>query len=192
MAISRNQRQSEAVTGNQWSDSALAGSMIEGNQTQSVAISGNQWQSVAARRGNQRQSVVWKAPWRSQSSVAIRSNQIQSDPISGNQRLSEAIRGNQMQSDAIRGNQRQSVIVQSVPWGVEDHQALERSPADSRAPGLWACTRRRRGRIHGAVCGLDARVGAHLWGKSGGAVVGTCMQGRGRVSALTPRTCCTT
>ena len=37
----------------------------------------------------------------------------------------------------------------------------------------------------GAVCGLDARVGAHLWGKSGGAVVGMCMQGRGRVSELT-------
>ena len=164
------------------------------DRRQSDAISGNQWQSVAARRGNQRQSVVGKRHGgvnRRWQSDPIRSNQIQSVAIRGYQRLSEAIRCNQMQSDAIRGNQRQSVIVQSVPWGVEDHQALERSPADSRAPGLWACTRRRRGRIHGAVCGLDARVGAHLWGKSGGAVVGMCMQGRGRVSELTPRTCCT-
>ena len=49
----------------------------------------------------------------------------------------------------------------------------------------WAYGWRRLGRIDGAVCGLDARVGAHLWGKSGGAVVGMCMQGRGRVSELT-------
>ena len=114
------------------------------------------------------------ALWRGQSSEAI----------GGNQRPS--IRGNQWQSEAIRGNQSEAISVRAVPWGVEDHHALEGSPADiSRAPSLWACRWRRRGRVNGAVCGLDARVGAHLWGKSGGAVVGTCMQGRGRVSELT-------
>ena len=114
------------------------------------------------------------ALWRGQSSEAIGGNQWPS------------IRGNQWQSEAIRGNQSEAISVRAVPWGVEDHHALEGSPADiSRAPSLWACRWRRRGRVHGAVCGLDARVGAHLWGKSGGAVVGTCMQGRGRVSELT-------
>ena len=63
----------------------------------------------------------------------------------------------------------------------------------SREARLTSLVHRVYGRVDGAVVGvymassavLDARVGAHLWGKSGGAVVGTCMQGRGRVSELT-------
>ena len=103
------------------------------------------------------------------------------------QMQSEAIRANQRQSEAIRGHQSEAIRCRAVPWGVEDHHALEGSPADI------SLVHRVCGRVQDAVVGvymapsavLDARVGAHLWGKSGGAVVGTCMQGRGRVSELT-------
>ena len=141
----------------------------EAIKRQSDVIGDNQCQSESIR-GNQRQSERGRR---------------QSEAIRCNPRQSEAIRANQRQSEVIRGHQSEAIRCRAVPWGVEDHHALEGSPADiSRAPSLWACRWRRRGRVNGAVCGLDARVGAHLWGKSGGAVVGTCMQGRGvRVGA---------
>ena len=82
-----NQRQSE------WSNSALAGSIIEGHQMQSDAIGGNQSQSETMR-GNQRQS------------VAIGCNQRQSEvkqDLGGvnHRRQSDTIRANQSQSEPI-------------------------------------------------------------------------------------------
>ena len=67
----------DAIRGNQWSNSALAGSIIEGNQCpyqwQSVEIRANQSQSETMR-GNQRKSIAipmkseaisgQTAPWR--------------------------------------------------------------------------------------------------------------------------------
>ena len=67
-----------------------------GNQSQSVAISCNRMQSVAINGQT--------APWRCQSSKAIRANQSQ-----------ETMRGNQRQPVAIGCNQRPSVVKQPSP-----------------------------------------------------------------------------
>jgi len=96
-----NQRQSDGTDG--WHASG-------GNQRQSEAIRGNQSGRVAcdrrqseAIRGNQRQSeAINQAGWH-----AIGGNQRQSEAI--NQAGWHAIGGNQRQSEAIRGNQRQSI-----------------------------------------------------------------------------------
>ena len=53
----------------------------------------------------------------------------------------------------------------------------------------WAYGWRRSGRIDGAVCGLDARVGAHLWGR-GRARRGGHMHARQGARRGSPRTCC--
>ena len=88
-----DQRQSKAIRGNQWSGSALAGSIIRGNQWQSRAaqsevircnqwqLGGNQWTDSALAG-----STINEGNWRQLEAIggnqeAIRANQSQSEPI---------------------------------------------------------------------------------------------------------------
>ena len=136
---------------------------------QSEAIRGSHMQSAQAIRGNHRR----------QSSLAI---------IVGNHRRQPSAHECGLWSTSSWSQ----ASGRAAPWGGRrPSHALVRSPADSRAPSSCACRWRRLGRMDGAVVGVwvaPSAVSMRASGPTGGeegesAVVGTCMQGRGRVGA---------
>ena len=157
---------------------------------QSDSIRGNHRQSETLR-GSQRQSEAIRNPHRQ--SDAIKSNHIHSEAIEGNQRHSSQaiIIGNHPRQPSAHEcglwstSSWSQACGRAAPWGGRrPSHALQRSPADSRAPSSCACRWRRRGRIDGAVCGVSMRASGLTCGEEGGsAVVGTCMQGWGRIGA---------
>jgi hypothetical protein len=162
---------------------------------QSDSIRGNHRQSETLR-GSQRQSEAIRNPHRQ--SDAIKSNHIHSEAIEGNQRHSSQaiIIGNHPRQPSAHEcglwstSSWSQACGRAAPWGGRrPSHALQRSPADSRAPSSCACRWRRRGRIDGAVGGLDARVGAHLWGR-GRERRGGHLHARLGAHRRSPRTCC--
>ena len=201
-----NQRQSEAIRSNHRMQSdSIRGNhrqseTLRSNQRQSEAITGNQKPSEAIR-GNQRQSET------------VIGNQMQSKATISTQRQSKAIRGNHRRQSSqaiIRGSHRPTSadfgqrlvgrrpVVGQRLGGVEDHHTPSRE-------ARLTLVHRVRARVHGAVVSvwvapswayrwrrlrrLDARVGAHLWGR-GRERRGGHLHARLGARRGSPRTCC--